>query len=31
LAIFFNDIGRLSFAGTRALWVDALNLRRLAD
>ena len=26
-----NDIGGLSVAGKRALWVDELNLRRLAD
>ena len=31
LAIFLNDIGGLSVAGKCALWVDELNLRRLAD
>ena len=31
LAIFLNDLGRLSVAGTRTFWVDELNLRRLTD
>ena len=31
LAIFPKHIGGLSVAGTRVLWVDELNLRRLTD